>query len=96
MRLRPAFLVFVSVMVLACRGTTGPALSLETANVRFSNVEGGCWTIEQDQRDYQPMNLPAEFQRDGLPVRVTFVRRDDRVSFCMLGPIIQLLSIEPR
>jgi hypothetical protein len=96
MRPRLAFLVFVSAMVLACRDATGPAHFLDTATVRFTNVEGGCWTITQDQRSYQPLNLPAEFLHDGLRVRVTFVRRDDRVSFCMVGPIIQILSIETR
>jgi hypothetical protein len=96
MRLRLAFLVFVSVIALACRETTGPVHSLETATVRFIDIEGGCWTITQDQRSYKPLSLPAEFQHDGLQVRVTFVRRDDLVGFCMVGPIVQLLSIQSR
>lgn len=95
MRLRHACLVFVSVVALACRETTDPTHSLETATVRFVDVEGGCWYITQGQRSYNPLNLPAEFADDGLQVRVTFVRRDDRVSICS-GPIIQLLSIQTR
>ena len=95
MRLRLAFLVFVSVVALACRETTSPTQFLETATVRFVDVEGGCWYITQGQRSYKPLNLPAEFADDALQVRVTFVRRDDRVSICG-GPIIQLLSIQTR
>jgi hypothetical protein len=95
MRLRLAFLVFVSVVALACRETTGPTHSLETATVRFVDVEGGCWFITQGQRSYNPLNLTAEFAHDGLQVRVTFVRRDGLVDICG-GPIIQLLSIQTR
>ena len=95
MRRRLAFLVFVSAMALACRDATGPTHFLDAATVRFVDVEGGCWYITQGQLSYKPLNLPAEFADDGLQVRVTFVRRDDRLSICG-GPIIQLLSIQTR
>ena len=94
MTLRLAFLLSVSLVALGCREVTGNTLHPAEATVRFVDIEGGCWTIVHDQRVYSPLDLPAEFRRDGLRVRVIFERRDDYGSICMVGPIVQLLSIE--
>jgi len=67
------------------------------AVVHYVNLEGGCWTITVDPNHvYQPLSLPAAFQKDGLAVRVDFKQRPDMASFCMVGPLIQILSISPR
>lgn len=66
-------------------------------HVRFLNVEGGCWAIDAaDGTRYEPVNLPAEFQVDGLPVRAALKPRPDRVSICMVGEIVEVLSIRRR
>lgn len=63
--------------------------------VRFLEIEGGCWVIESAGETYEPLSLPREFEEDGL--RVTFEARpaDDAVSICQVGPIIELVEIEP-
>lgn len=64
------------------------------AVVRFLNLEGGCWTITPDERvHYLPLNLPAEFKRDGLRVVVDFEERNDYGSVCQVGPVVQIRSI---
>jgi hypothetical protein len=45
---------------------------------------------------YLPLNLPEEFQRDGLRVRAELLRRDDYGSTCQVGPVVEVLSIRRR
>ena len=96
------FALLLATTALACRDAPVSSPSLlpgpgVNATVRFLNLEGGCWTITPDERThYLPLNLPAEFKRDGLPVRVDFVRRDDYGSICQVGPVIQIRAIETR
>ena len=67
------------------------------ASVEFLNVEGGCWTIEvREHVHYLPLDLPEEFRRDGLRVRAELLRRDDYYSTCMVGPVVEVLSIRRR
>ncbi|HJS42847.1 MAG TPA: PKD domain-containing protein [Gemmatimonadales bacterium] len=76
---------------------TGPDTPGVNATVRFLNLEGGCWTIAQDESThYLPLNLAPHFKRDGLTVRVDFVHRNDYVSACMVGPTIEIRSISER
>jgi hypothetical protein len=63
------------------------------ATVEFLNVEGGCWALKVSGQHYQPTNLANEFKQDGLRVRVTMRTRDDMASVCMIGPIVQIVSI---
>jgi len=64
------------------------------ASVRFLNLEGGCWTLEPSPGvHYLPLNLPEQFRRDGLKVQADLLRRDDYFSFCMVGPVVEILSI---
>lgn len=44
-------------------------------------------------KTYEPINLPADCQRDGLRVFFRAKIRHDRSSFIMVGPIIEILSI---
>jgi hypothetical protein len=67
------------------------------ASVEFLNVEGGCWTIEVGEHvHYLPLNLPEEFRSDGLKIRTELLRRDDYGSTCMVGPVVEVISIRRR
>jgi hypothetical protein len=67
------------------------------ASIEFLNLEGGCWTIAPSEHvHYLPLNLPDQFRRDGLRVQVELLRRDDYGSVCMVGPVVQILSIRSR
>jgi hypothetical protein len=88
----------------ACHQPAGPSDPLAsntratvTASIAFLNLEGGCWTIEMSPNvHYLPLNLPDEFRRDGLKVQADLRRRDDYGSFCMVGPVVEILSIHAR
>ena len=67
------------------------------ASVRFANLEGGCWIQEVAEGvNYEPMNLPDQFRRDGLKVQVDVQRRDDVASYRMVGRIVEILAIHAR
>ena len=62
--------------------------------VQFVDVSGGCWRIVgYDGVNYEPVNLPDEFKKDGLAVRFSAKLREDLVSKCMVGQLIELLGI---
>ncbi len=63
-------------------------------NVRFVDVEGGCWGIGTDSATYEPVGgIPDGFRQDQLAVRAT-VRRVDGASICMIGPLVEIVTIE--
>jgi hypothetical protein len=75
-------------------GITTPELS-EVGTVRFVDIEGGCWVIETADETYEPINLPTELRQDGLGVSFQANERGDLASICMVGPMIELLRIQP-
>jgi hypothetical protein len=61
--------------------------------VTWTNVEGGGFLIFGDHgTNYNPINLPADCQRDGLRVFFRGKILHDRTSF-LGGVIIEILSI---
>ena len=91
------------VILGACSGATptdplqGSTHAIVDATVQLLNLEGGCWTLEvAPGSHYLPLNLPAQFRQDGLPVRAELLRRDDYGSFCMVGPVVQIVTIQTR
>jgi len=60
-------------------------------------LEGGFFAIRGDDSvTYNPTNLPAEFQQDGLAVEADARRRDDMAGIHQVGPLIQLERIRRR
>ena len=66
----------------------------EKGTVKYITSEGEAYVIRGDHgKTYEPINLPADCQRDGLRVFFRAKIRHDRSSFIMVGPIIEILSI---
>ena len=66
-----------------------------TGTVTYIDLEGGFYGIIGDnQENYDPINLPDEFQQDGLKVTFTAKFRDDLADYHMWGRIIEILQIE--
>jgi len=66
-----------------------------TGTITYLSFEGGFYGIVgDDDNNYDPINLPQEFQEDGL--RVSFAARicEDQISFHMWGIIIEIIRIE--
>ena len=66
-----------------------------TGTVVFVELEGGFYGIVADDgARYEPLNLPVEFQQDGLRVRFRARVRKDVASVHMWGRPVELLQIE--
>jgi len=65
-----------------------------TGTVVYKSIEGGFYAIDADDgRKYDPINLPENFRKDGLKVKLTARLKRDAVSFHMYGSIIEVVSI---
>jgi inhibitor of cysteine peptidase len=65
--------------------------------VRFQEIEGGCWSIvATDSTVYEPLNLGEDFRQDGLAVSFVARPRPEMASICMVGQIVELVSIRRR
>jgi hypothetical protein len=74
----------------------GPQLHI-IGVVRYYDLEGGFYAIRgADNVTYDPRNLPAAFQKDGLRVEADVRRRDDVMGVHQVGPIIDLERIRAR
>ena len=63
--------------------------------VRFIDLEGGFYGIEgNDGEHYDPMNLPEDYQEDGLKIQFQFEESKGMASTRMWGRIIKLNHLE--
>ncbi|MFX0033538.1 MAG: hypothetical protein ACFE9P_12810 [Candidatus Hermodarchaeota archaeon] len=66
-----------------------------TGTIVYLDLEGGFYgIIGDDDNHYDPINLPKDFEIDGLRVAFSALRRDDLGSYHMWGIIIQLVNIQ--
>ena len=83
----------------ACHGSdvSGLATRVDTDGVvRFVSLEGGFYSLESAQGKFDPMNLPADYQQDGLRVHFRGTVRRDMASTHMYGQILELSDIRRR
>ena len=66
--------------------------------VRYMTLEGGFWAVRGDDGlTYDPMNgLAPQYQRENLRVTLVAKVRDDIGGVHMVGPIVEVLSIQAR
>jgi hypothetical protein len=96
------FLIAATTLSVACSSPTAPQLPpgaiQVTGTVRYFTLEGGFWAVRGDDGvTYDPMNgLASEFQRDNLRVTLVAKVRNDLGGIHMVGPIVEVLSIQAR
>jgi hypothetical protein len=73
-----------------------PGASAVDASVEFVDIEGGCWVLKTDSVTYQPLGLPDDFRTSGRSVRAVIAPAGDAATYCMLGPVVRVLSIAGR
>jgi hypothetical protein len=78
--------------------TSVTATDLEfTGVVVYIEIEGGFFALRTNAgTTYEPVNLPERFTVNGMKVRVTARSRADLGSYRMVGPIIEIRSIETK
>lgn len=70
-----------------------PAAAAQPAVVRQLGIEGGCWALETPAGRVQPLDLPAEFRRDGQRVLVVLEDAPGIMTTCQAGAPKRVLSI---
>ena len=95
-------LIAATILSAACSSPTAPQVPpgaiQVTGTVRYFTLEGGFWAVRGDDGvTYDPMNgLASEFQRDNLRVTLVAKVRNDMGGIHMVGPIVEVLSIQIR
>lgn len=65
-----------------------------TGTVVYKDIEGGFYAIDADDgRKYDPINLPENFKKNGLKVKLTARLKRNAVSFHMYGSIIEIVDV---
>jgi hypothetical protein len=66
-----------------------------TGTVRHIDVEGGFYGIVTDDgKKLDPVNLPQEFQKDGLRIQARVEPLKDRVSIRMWGTPVRIIEFK--
>ena len=70
----------------------------DNGTIRYVTLEGGFWAVRGDDgMTYDPMNgLAPQYQRENLRVTLVAKMRDDIGGVHMVGPIVEVLSIQAR
>ncbi len=72
-----------------------PVVILGTGSIEFVNLEGGFYGIvADDDSKYLPLNLPAEFQNDGLRVSFELHVAKDTTTIQQWGIPVRIVRIE--
>ena len=88
-------IVFVVLVLLQSFTTENEDAVKVTGTVVFLSFEGGFYGIKGDDgKNYDPTNLPREFQKDGTRVRFEAKELPDRASVHMWGSIVELVTIQ--
>jgi len=92
------FILLVAVTITQCNDLTSSqdAELYFEGEVTYMEIEGGFWAIETSDENYEPTNLPSEFQKDGLDVTVSANIEENMGSIRMVGPIIRIVDITKR
>ena len=97
MRIFPQILALIaSFLVLSCSSPSEPDGVFELdATVQLIKVNGGCWSlVSSDGSSFDPLGLPDAFKQDDLRVHVLLRSQTKFGSRCMVGEIVEVVSIE--
>jgi len=73
--------------------TDATSVQTVTGTVRYLDVEGGFYGIVTDDgKKLDPVNLPREFQKDGLRIRARVELLQDRISIRMWGTPVRIVE----
>lgn len=68
-----------------------------TGTVRAVGIEGGCWRFDADDGRHFEISragVPAGLLQDGKKATLELRARPDLMSTCMIGPIVEVVTME--
>lgn len=88
------FMMFIFSIILSCSSTQTNEIVEGVGTIVYLDFEGGFFgIITDDSNYYDPINLPAQFEDDGLRVIFKAKTRLDLGSYHMWGTIVELIYI---
>ncbi len=90
------------IVIVSCASPAAPELPAGAirvnGTVRYFNLEGGFWAVRGDDGvTYDPVaGLAPAFQRENLRVTMVARIRPDLGGIHMVGPLVEVISIEAR
>jgi hypothetical protein len=96
MRTRAVCLSVGAIVLCACSSPVGSGGDIRniTGTVRHFSIEGGFYAIRGDDSvTYDPTNLAASDQVDGLRVQARVAVQKDMGNTHMVGPIVNILQL---
>jgi len=93
---RILFFLFASAVLISCVDKVADLNEGEylTGTVKYVSLEGCFWAIYGDNnKHYDPINLPKEFHSEGKRIKFIFKERNDLASTHMWGTIIELVEV---
>ena len=89
-----SLLLLSAAIVQSCVTESTDTFSV-TGTVVFLSFEGGFYGIKGDDgRNYDPVNFPEEFRKEGLRIRFEAKARRDQASFHMWGMIVEIIHVQ--
>ena len=83
----------IAVILLIFNGCIKASLE-DTGTIKYINLEGGFYGIVSDNgRKLEPVNLKAEFKKDGLRVKFVYSFKKNVNNIHQWGKIIEIISI---
>ena len=96
-------IVFALVALIGCGAGAAPSRKAphrqaDTVEIQgtvvHKDLEGGFYAIEgDDDRTYDPINLPDSFKKNGQRVRATVRYKNDVAGIHMAGDIVEIVEI---
>lgn len=88
------FMMFIFSIILSCSSTQTNEIVEGVGTIVYLDFEGGFFgIITDDSSCYDPINLSAQFEDDGLRVIFKAKTRPDLGSYHMWGTIVELIYI---
>lgn len=89
-----AISIFILLLVFTTINCSNEEEFMARGTVQFIQLEGGFYGIVgDDNKQYEPKNLPKEYEQDGLKVEFNYKKAEGGASIYMWGEIIEILQI---
>lgn len=89
-----ALIAVCALLAQSCTTENENTLKL-SGTIIFLSFEGGFYGIKGDDgRNYDPINLPDDFRKDGVRVRFEAKELTGRASYHMWGTMVELVHIQ--
>lgn len=86
-------LIFI-LLIVSLSGCTDDFIQ-DNGTIQFNDFEGGFYGIVGDDGEkYDPINLPSEFEEDGIRVYYTLKILDEKASIHQWGIMVEIIEME--